>query len=64
MLDYIQDGRYGMLWLRSREMDRRCQIIPIKRSRVLSEMDEIKETMFLPRQRPGKMGSCGAASRR
>ena len=25
MLDYIQDGRYGMLWMRSKEMDRQCR---------------------------------------
>jgi hypothetical protein len=25
MLDYIQDGRYGMLWMRSKEMDRHCR---------------------------------------
>ncbi len=30
MLDYIQDGQYGMLWLRSKEMDRQCRTSQIK----------------------------------
>ncbi len=30
MLDYIQDGQYGMLWLRSKEMDRQCKTSQIK----------------------------------
>ena len=30
MLDYIQDGQYGMLWLRSREMDRQCRSSQLK----------------------------------
>ena len=25
MLDYIQDGQFGMLWLRSKELDRQCR---------------------------------------
>ena len=30
MLDYIQDGQYGMLWLRSKEIDRQCRTSQIK----------------------------------
>jgi len=30
MLEYIQDGRYGMLWLRSKEMDRQCRSSQLK----------------------------------
>jgi hypothetical protein len=30
MLDYIQDGRYGMLWLRSKEMDHQCRSSQLK----------------------------------
>jgi hypothetical protein len=30
MLDYIQDGRYGMLWMRSKEMDRQCRSSQLK----------------------------------
>lgn len=30
MLNYIKDGRYGMLWLRSRELDRQCQSSRLK----------------------------------
>jgi hypothetical protein len=30
MLDYIQDGSYGMLWLRSKEMDRQCKSSQLK----------------------------------
>ncbi len=30
MLDYIQDGQYGMLWLRSKEMDRQCRSSQLK----------------------------------
>ena len=30
MLDYTQDGRYGMLWLRSKELDRRCKSSQLK----------------------------------
>ena len=30
MLDYIQDGHYGMLWLRSKELDRQCRSSQLK----------------------------------
>ena len=30
MLDYIQDSRYGMLWLRSKEIDRQCKSSQLK----------------------------------
>jgi hypothetical protein len=30
MLDYIQDGRYGMLWLRSKELDHLCRSSQLK----------------------------------
>jgi hypothetical protein len=30
MLDYIQDGRYGMLWLRSKELDHQCRSSQLK----------------------------------
>ena len=30
MLEYIQEGRYGMLWLRSKEMDRQCRSAQLK----------------------------------
>jgi hypothetical protein len=30
MLDYIQDGQFGMLWLRSKEMDRQCRSSQLK----------------------------------
>jgi len=30
MLDYIQDGCYGMLWLRSKEMDHQCRSSQLK----------------------------------
>lgn len=30
MLDYMKDGRYGMLWLRSRELDLQCQSSRLK----------------------------------
>ena len=30
MLDYIQDGRYGMLWLRSKDIDRQCRSSQLK----------------------------------
>ena len=30
MLDYTQDSRYGMLWLRSKELDRRCRSSQLK----------------------------------
>jgi hypothetical protein len=30
MLDYIQDGRYGMLWLRSKELDHQCKSSQLK----------------------------------
>jgi hypothetical protein len=30
MLEYIQDGRYGMLWLRSKEMDGQCRSSQLK----------------------------------
>ena len=30
MLEYIQDGQYGMLWLRSKEMDRQCRSSQLK----------------------------------
>lgn len=30
MLQYIQDGRYGMLWLRSKEMDHQCRSSQLK----------------------------------
>ncbi len=30
MLEYIQDGRYGMLWLRSKEMDRQSRSSQLK----------------------------------
>jgi hypothetical protein len=30
MLDYTQDSRYGMLWLRSKELDRRCKSSQLK----------------------------------
>jgi hypothetical protein len=30
MLDYIQDGHYGMLWLRSKELDHQCRSSQLK----------------------------------
>ena len=30
MLEYIEDGSYGMLWLRSKELDRQCQKTRLK----------------------------------
>jgi hypothetical protein len=30
MLDYIQDGQYGMLWLRSKELDHQCRSSQLK----------------------------------
>ena len=30
MLDYIPDGQFGMLWLRSKEMDRQCRSSQLK----------------------------------
>ena len=30
MLDYIQDSRYGMLWLRSKEIDQQCRSSQLK----------------------------------
>ena len=30
MLDYIQDSRHGMLWLRSKEIDRQCRSSQLK----------------------------------
>jgi hypothetical protein len=30
MLDYIQDGHYGMLWLRSKELDHQCRSFQLK----------------------------------
>ena len=30
MLDYVQDGQFGMLWLRSKELDRQCRSSQLK----------------------------------
>ncbi len=30
MLEYIEDGQYGMLWLRSKELDRQCKSSQLK----------------------------------
>jgi hypothetical protein len=59
MLDYTQDGRHGMLWLRSKELDHRCKSSQLKGPASYLKWMRSRDLVF-SRTTPGKNGPCGA----